>query len=426
MTTSGTPVDANSAQPKPSLYKTLFATCIGNALEWFDIAVYVFFAHYISKAFFPTDDETLSLIITFSTFGLSFLIRPIGAIVLGSYADRAGRKASLLMSIALMMLGCAMIAFMPTYETIGIAAPILIILARLIQGFSAGGEFGSSTAFLVEHFPERKSFIASWQFATQGISSLLAALFGYGLSELLTEAQIYDWGWRIPFFFGLLIGPVGLYIRRHIHEPKMFNNSEKAKSPLKEIVFFQKKLFFIAAGLMVISTAVNYMLTYIPTYSIKTLGLDASTAYRATIVSGLILTILTPLVGLWAERVGRLPLMAGSLILLVCTVYPSFWFTVNNLTPMTLIMLVAWLATLKSIYFATVPSLMADIFPIQTRATGMALSYNISVTIFGGFAPAICTMLIKVTNDSLSPSYYLVVVSFLSLFALYKANQLRH
>jgi len=425
MTTSKT-IAEWAAQPKPSLYKTLFATCIGNALEWFDIAIYVFFAHYIATAFFPTDDGTVSFIITFSTFGLSFLIRPIGAIMLGSYADRAGRKASLLVSIALMMLGCTMIAFMPTYATIGIAAPVLIIVARLIQGFSAGGEFGSSTAFLVEYFPERKTFIASWQFATQGVSSLLAALFGFVLSELLTEAELYEWGWRIPFFFGLLIGPVGLYIRHHIHEPKVFNNSAKLENPLREIVFFQKKLFFIAAGLMVIPTAANYMLTYIPTYSIRTLGLDASTAYRATIVSGLILTILTPLVGLWAERVGRLPLMAGSLILLVLTVYPSFWFTVNNLTPLTLIMLVAWLATLKSIYFATVPSLMADIFPIQTRATGMALSYNISVTIFGGFAPVICTMLIRFTGDNLSPSYYLVVVSFLSLLALYKANQLRH
>ena len=173
MTTSATATEGS--QQKPNLYKTLLATCIGNALEWFDIAVYVFFARYISKAFFPTDDETVSLIITLSTFGISFLIRPIGAVVLGSYADRAGRKASLLMSITLMMIGCAMIAFMPTYATIGIAAPILIITARLIQGFSAGGEFGSSTAFLVEHFPERRAFIASWQFATQGISSLPAS-----------------------------------------------------------------------------------------------------------------------------------------------------------------------------------------------------------------------------------------------------------
>lgn len=318
-----------------------------------------------------------------------------------------------------------MIAFMPTYATIGIAAPILIITARLIQGFSAGGEFGSSTAFLVEHFPERRAFIASWQFTTQGISSLMAALFGFVLASVLTEAELYAWGWRIPFFFGLLIGPVGLYIRRHIHEPKLFvDNSHKSPSPVKEIFVSQKKLFFIATGLMVISTAINYMLNYVPTYATKNLGLAASTAYGATVVSGIILTVLTPLVGLWAERVGRIPLMFGSLILLLVTVYPSFWFTVNNLSPLTLILLVGWLATLKSVYFATVPSLMADIFPIQTRATGMAISYNIAVTIFGGFAPVICTALIGLTNDNLSPSYYLVVVSFLSLFALYKASQL--
>ncbi|QIQ21386.1 MFS transporter [Zophobihabitans entericus] len=409
---------------KPSLYKTLFATCIGNALEWFDIAIYAFFASYIARAFFPVKDETLSLIITFASFGISFLIRPIGAIVLGAYADKHGRKASLLASIALMMVGSLMIATMPTFATIGIAAPILILVARLIQGFSAGGEFGSSTAFLVEHFPERKAFIASWQFATQGVSTLMAALFGLILAKTLTEAQIYDWGWRIPFIFGLLIGPVGLYIRRHIDESPTFKAAEKSQQPLKEIVTRQKSLFFIAVGLMVISTAINYMLNYVPTYATKTLGVASSTAYTATVVAGVILTVVTPMVGLLAEKVGRLPLMVGSLVLLLVTVYPGFSLTISYLSPTSLILLIGWLALLKSVYFATVPSMMADIFPVKTRATGMALSYNVAVTVFGGFAPMICTSLISLTGSSLAPSYYLIVVGFMSLFALYKANQL--
>ncbi|MBX4132994.1 MFS transporter [Frischella sp. Ac48] len=416
--------EKNSPQ-KPNLYKTLFATCIGNALEWFDIAVYAFFANYIAKAFFPNTDETLSLIMTFASFGISFLIRPIGAVFLGNYADKHGRKASLLASMILMMIGCLMIVIMPTYQTIGLTAPILMIVARLIQGFSAGGEFGSSTAFLIEHFPERKAFIASWQFATQGVSTLLAALFGLILTNTLTESEISEWGWRIPFAFGLLIGPVGLYIRRYIDESPTFEKAEKTQYPLIEIILNQKSLFFIAVGLMMISTAINYMLQYVPTYATKNLHLDSSTAYTATLVAGIILTFVTPLVGLLAEKVGRIPLMFASLVLLLVTVYPGFALTVDFISPTSLILLISWLALLKSIYFATVPSMMADIFPVKTRATGMALSYNVSVTIFGGFAPMICTILIRLTKSDLAPSYYLIAIGFISLFALYQANALK-
>lgn len=324
-----------AAGNKPHLYKTLFATCIGNALEWFDIAVYGFFASYIAHAFFPTEDPAVSLLLTFGSFGVSFLIRPLGAVVLGAYADRVGRKKALLASISLMMLGGVIITFMPSYATIGLTAPLMILLARLIQGFSAGGEFGSSTAFLVEHFPERKAFIASWQFATQGASTLLASAFGLGMSYWLSEAQIQEWGWRIPFAFGLLIGPVGL----------------------------------------------------------------------------------------WAEKVGRLPLMWGSLLLLVVSIYPAFRLVVNHTTPLTLMLLVGWMALLKSVYFSTVPSLMADLFPMETRASGMAIGYNVAVTVFGGFAPLICTLLISLTGTSLAPSYYLMMVALLSGWALLNSQQ---
>ncbi|MDF0605448.1 MFS transporter [Neisseriaceae bacterium TC5R-5] len=407
--------------PKPSLYKTLFSTCIGNALEWFDIIVYAFFASYIARAFFPVGDETSSLLLTFGTFGVSFLIRPLGAIVLGAYADKAGRKASLLLSIALMMVGSLMIATLPTYASIGLAAPILLLLARLIQGFSAGGEFGSSTAFLVEHFPERKAFIASWQFATQGASTVMASAFGVGLTLWMPEQQIQDWGWRIPFFFGLLIGPVGLYIRRHLHESPSFNAEPVLASPVAEIARHQKAWFFTATGLMVISTAVNYMLNYIPTYATKTLKLAGSGAYLSTLVGGIILAVLTPLAGLWAEKVGRIPLMKGALLLLLVSVYPGFYLLVQHPTANYLLLFVIWLAVLKSVYFAALPSMMADLFPASTRATGMSLSYNVAVTVFGGFAPMICTLLIQKTGSDLAPSYYLIVLSIISLSAVYVA-----
>lgn len=405
----------------PNLYKTLFATCVGNALEWFDIAVYGFFASYIAHAFFPVQDPAVSLLLTFGSFGVSFLIRPLGAIVLGAYADRVGRKKALMLSITLMMAGGLIIVLMPAYGTIGLIAPVLILLARLIQGFSAGGEFGSSTAFLVEHFPHRKAFIASWQFATQGASTLMASAFGLGLTHWLNETQIQDWGWRIPFAFGLLIGPVGLYIRRHVHEPATFK-AQKTHSPLKQLAGQQKNLMLLAIGLMVISTGINYMLNYVPTYATKSLHLSGSAAFTATLLAGVILTVVTPLMGLWAEKVGRRPLMWGSLGLLILTIYPAFLLVVNHPTPGSLLFLVGWMALLKSVYFSTVPSMMADLFPVSTRASGMAISYNVAVTVFGGFAPLICTLLITATGTILAPSYYLMVLAVVSGWALYRSQ----
>jgi len=421
MSTLNTTMQLNAA--KPNLHKTLFATCIGNALEWFDIAVYGFFASYIAHAFFPTSDPSVSMLLTFGSFGVSFLIRPLGAIVLGNYADRHGRKKALLLSINLMMLGGAVITFMPSYSSIGLMAPLLILLARLVQGFSAGGEFGSSTAFLVEHFPERKAFIASWQFATQGASTLMASAFGLGLTQILSESQIQDWGWRIPFAFGLLIGPLGIYIRRHVHEPASFAEHKPEAAPLKSLFGRQKELMLLAIGLMVISTAVNYMLNYVPTYATKNLHLSGSVAFTATLLAGVILTVVTPIMGLWAERVGRVPLMWGSLVLLIVTIYPAFKLVVDHTTPTTLILLVCWMALLKSIYFSTVPSVMADLFPMGTRASGMAISYNVAVTVFGGFAPLICTLLISVTGTSLAPGYYLMAMSVLSGLALLRSQK---
>src|ERR1700689_1939964 len=198
--------EAAKAGGEKSIARLIVATSIGNALEWYDITIYGYFAIYVSKAFFPNDDQATSLLLTFGTFGLAYLARPIGGLVLGAYADRHGRKASLLISIVLMTFGTLTVAVMPTYGSIGILAPIAVLLARLVQGFSAGGEFGSSTAFLVEHAPERRGFIASWQFASQGVSSLLSSVLGVGVISLMTPADMNAWGWRIPFLFGVLVG----------------------------------------------------------------------------------------------------------------------------------------------------------------------------------------------------------------------------
>src|SRR5215813_13659092 len=212
-----------AAPPKqPSMRRLIVAATIGNVFEWFDFVVYGFFAVTLAEVFFPTGNPTVSLLITFGAFGLAYFVRPLGAIVIGGFTDRAGRKAGLLLSIALMMIGTTLMAVTPGYATIGIAAPVLITLARLLQGFSVGGEFGSAVSFLAEHAGARRGFSASWQFATGGMITVLASLFGVTLTTLLTHQQLVDWGWRIPYVFGMLVGPAGLYIRAKMVETPEF------------------------------------------------------------------------------------------------------------------------------------------------------------------------------------------------------------
>src|SRR5204862_7655676 len=212
--------------PQPSLRRMIVAATIGNVLEWFDFVVYGFFAVTIAQVFFPAGDPPVSLLITFSAFGLAYFVRPLGAIVIGGFTDRAGRKAGLLLSIALMMIGTTLMAVTPGYATIGIAAPIILTLSRLLQGLSVGGEFGSAVSFLAEHGGGRRGFAASWQFATGGMVTALASLFGLTLTTLLTHEQLVEWGWRIPYIFGMLVGPAGLYIRAKIVETPAFAEAE--------------------------------------------------------------------------------------------------------------------------------------------------------------------------------------------------------
>ena len=401
-----------------SLTRIVVATSIGNALEWFDIAIYAFFAVYIAHNFFPAGNETASMLLTFGSFGASYLIRPLGGVVLGSYADRHGRKAALLLTVSLMMVGTAIIALLPTYAQIGVAAPIGIFLARLIQGFSAGGEFGASTAMLIEHAPHRRGFLASWQFATQGLSTLLASLFGYGLVKLLTHEELLAWGWRIPFFFGLLIGPAGLLMRRCLDDAHSFKEAEHTATPVRDVLLSQKSMVLAAIGVITVSTAVNYMLQYVPTFAIRQLKMDAATGFAASILAGVILTVVTPFSGWLSDRIGRLRQMAMAGVLFALTIYPVFLYVSVSGSAWALYVLVGWLALLKSVYFGALPALMSEIFPPATRATGMAIGYNVGVTVFGGFAPAIIVWLISATGSNQAPSFYLMFTTLISLAAL--------
>ena len=403
---------------KKNITRLVVAISVGNALEWYDITIYGYFAAYISKAFFPNNDPTISILLTFGTFGLAYFIRPIGGVVLGAYADRHGRKASLMISIVLMTFGTAAIAFMPIYETIGILAPIAVLAARLLQGFSAGGEFGSSTAFLVEHAPDRRGFIASWQFASQGLATLIASVFGVGLTSWMATAEMQSWGWRIPFLFGILIGPVGIYIRNQL-EDATAPPAEKQGSPVREVFLHHKLRVILSIGALAISTAVQYLIIYMPTYAVKTLNLPPAVGFAATFSAGIVLTFLTPIAGMISDKVGRTTHMIAVNLLLLISIYPAFLFVTKNPTPAVIVIAVFWLATLKSLYYGPLAALMSELFPAASRATGLGLGYNIGVTLFGGMGPVIMAWLGGFTLiGDLAPGYYLTLVCVLSLATL--------
>jgi MFS transporter, MHS family, proline/betaine transporter len=398
--------------------KLVVATSLGNALEWFDISVYAYFAVYLSRAFFPTSDPTTSLLLTFGTFALTFLARPVGGVLLGTYADRYGRKASLLLSIAMMTIGTLAVGCMPTFDKIGLLAPLLVIVARLVQGFSAGGEFGSSTAFLVEHMPGKRGFVASWQFASQGISSLLGAGFGLLLTSTLSEPELQSWGWRIPFLFGVLIGPIGLYIRNNI-EDATAPPAAKHDAPVRTVFMTQKLPVLLAVGVIATATAVNYLIIYMPTYVVKTLHLSPIIGYLAAFVVAIASITLNPVAGIISDRVGRTPYMITAGVLLLFAIFPVYLLLAGKPSGTVIVLAVLLLGSLKALYLGASAALMSELFPAATRATGLGLSYNIGVTAFGGSGPAIATWLGSFTLiGNLAPGYYLTAVCIFSLWSL--------
>ena len=318
-----------------------------------------------------------------------------------------------------MMIGTTLMAVTPSYATIGIAAPIIITLARLLQGFSVGGEFGSAVSFLAEHGGGRRGFAASWQFATGGMITALASLFGVALTTLLTHQQLVDWGWRIPYFFGMLVGPAGLYIRAKVVETPEFVEAELPPTiPLTDLLRRHPLPVLLALGISIISNSSFYILAYIPTYGQKTLHLPASTGFTATLVGGLILAIGCPLFGHWSDKISRPLLMVITCWLFVLTAYPSFWLMAAFPSLAACIIAVGWLQLVKAGYSGVLPSLLSEQFPVEVRAIGVSLSFSTAVSIFGGLAPLVATWLIAQTGDPLSPSYYLIFTAALSLAAL--------
>ncbi|MDR5736623.1 MULTISPECIES: MFS transporter [unclassified Caballeronia] len=412
---------AGTTLSKATVRRIVFSSSIGNALEWFDFLVYGYFASTIAKAFFPSHDEWLSTMLAIGTFGISFLMRPLGAIVLGIYGDRKGRKAALTLAILMMMVGTLTMAVMPSYLHIGIAAPLLILLARLIQGFAVGGEFGSATAFMVEHSAARRGYYASWQFASQGLAAIMAAAFGSVLTAWLPPPQLESWGWRIPFVFGLLIGPVGYYIRSHLDETPEFLATRPAKNVAAPGVSFSNQWvnLLLAVGIVAQSTVGVYVLQlYMPMYAVKQLHLPATASFAVVVLNGTLQFIFSPVMGALSDKLGRIRIMLGTSIVMGLAIYPMFAWLQASPTVMSLVVLQAAAGILKAAYSGPMPALMSEIFPTRVRSTGLSIGYALGVTLFGGFAPTIVEGFIHVTGDKLAPSYYVLLAAALSGISL--------
>jgi MHS family proline/betaine transporter-like MFS transporter len=421
--TASSALHSTATAGKRGPWKEIVAASIGNALEFYDLLIYGYFAVVIGKLFFPSDNETTSLLLSVASFGISFLMRPLGAIVLGSYADRAGRKASLTLSILIMMIGTAMITFTPSYEQIGLAAPLLIVVARMLQGFSTGGEFGAATAFMVEHADaSRRGFFASWQLSTQGLATVLAAGVSALLSYVLTDVQLSDWGWRVAFGVGLLIGPVGFYIRSQIDETPDFqkNVADKAeKTPLRDVLIKGRVSLLLAIGVVAGATAFNYVhKLYMPTYALKQLHIPATSSYLGALVTGLTLMIMAPVFGTLSDKHGRFQVLTIALLITGLSSYPLFLLLNQFPSITTLLMVQALVGILIAACLGPIPAMLADVFPTAIRGTGLALSYNFSVTLFGGFAPLIVTWMIEATGNKMAPSFYVIGTALISVIAV--------
>ena len=405
--------------PKPL---QVAAAVIGNALEWYDFIVFGFFAVVIARLFFPAESQYASLLLTTATFGVGFFMRPVGGILLGIYADRHGRKASLLLIIGLMTLAIAMIGFAPTYAAIGIAAPLLIVLARLLQGFSAGGEFASCTSFLIESAPARhRGFYGSWQMVGQGLAVLTGALLGTFITRIFTPEALDSWGWRVPFLFGLVIGPLGLYVRRRLDETGAFLAARRGagqQQALGAALAAHVRPVLATFGIVVSGTIFFYViLLYMPTFARTQLHLPLDQAFSAQAISLACMIVLIPIFGALSDHIGRKPIMISALILYFVSIYPLFsWMYANPSFTSLLITQVA-LCCLMGAFSGPISTALAEQFPAHVRSTGLGTAYNMAVMLFGGFAPFFVTWLIQTTGLPVAPAFYVMFGAAAGLFA---------
>ena len=384
----------------------------GNFLEMFDFFLFGFYASYIAKTFFPSTNEYASLMLTFGTFGAGFLMRPLGAIILGAYIDRVGRRKGLILTLGLMALGTVLIAFVPGYAAIGLLAPFLVLLGRLFQGFSAGVELGGVSVYLSEMAtPGHKGFYVAWQSASQQFAIIVAAALGYGLNVWMAPATVAAWGWRIPFFVGCMIVPLIFFIRRSLQETDEFL-ARKHRPDVREIFHSMIKNWgIVIAGMMlvVMTTVSFYLITvYTPTFGMKVLKLSAVDSLTVTFCVGISNFFWLPVMGAWSDRVGRRPLLLGFTVLTILTAYPALAWLVVAPTVARMLMVELWLSFLYGSYNGAMVVALTEVVPASVRTAGFSLAYSLATALFGGFTPAVSTWLIKATGDKAAPGLWMV------------------
>ena len=410
----------------PVSRRAVVSGAIGNALEWYDFSVYGYLAVPISRVFFP--GHSAQLLLTFATFGVGFLMRPVGSIVLGHFGDRLGRRPALLFTVGVMSASTFLVGVLPSYAVAGILAPVLLVILRLIQGFSAGGEWGGSASFLVEFArPGRRGLTGSLQQFTTVIGLLAGAAAGTAVTLGMSQADLDSWGWRLPFLVGILLGGVAVYLRLRVPDTPRYEKLEEADNvaryPLVEIFRTVRADMARLFGLTIVWTVVYYVfLTYLPTYLEKDAGFSSSFSLVATMIELAFLAVLIPFMGLLSDKIGRKRMLLASCVLYAVLPYPLFLAIRSSEHSQALVIVVVLvLAASVSLFSGPGPAAVSEMFPTRIRYSALSVPYNVSTAIFGGFAPFIATALIQATGDGLSMTFYVIaaaIVSFVSILTL--------
>jgi len=402
--------------------KNVVAGCVGNVLEWYDFALYGFFAPVIAKLFFPSDNQITGLLATFGIFAVGFLMRPVGSVIFGILGDKLGRKKALEISVVMMAVPTTLIGVLPTYESVGILAPILLTIIRLIQGVSVGGEFTGSISYVVEnapHPPHRRGFYSSWTVFSLLGGILLGSAIASLVTNVFTDAQVHSFGWRLPFFLGLVIGTIGLYLRQGLDESPAFKKMKEAgqlaKTPITDAFKYHWKEILTVIGATCVGSVNFYMIfVYMTTYLSTETHLLLSTALDINTISMIVLMVITPFMGLLSDKIGRKPVLITGCLIIAVFAYPLFIVLTKGHALYDLLSQMVFAVGLAMV-FGPFGAMMVELFPARIRMSAVSIGYNIGFAVFGGTAPFVATYLIDITGNKLSPSYYLVLAALVSL-----------